>query len=209
MKTKLALAVLAAALAAGAAAQPGPGAGGDYEQFRQQMWARMQAMHAQMDKIRATTDPKEREKLLREHYETMQQGMGTMRGYGPMMGGMGPGYGPGPGAGPGGPGKGPGAGPGAGKGPGYGPGAGKGPGTGPGGGMGPGMGMGPGAGMGPGGGMRGRGFGRGPYVASVCGNLDEPGARRDCILEERLDIMQDMLNQLLEREGLRTVPRAR
>jgi hypothetical protein len=185
MKTRLALAFLAAALAAPAAAQPGPGPGGDYEQFRQQMWTRMQAMHAQMDKIRATTDPKEREKLLREHYEAMQQGMGYMRGYGPMMGGVGPGYGPGPGAGPGGPGKGPGAG--AGKGPGYGP----------------------GAGMGPGGGMRGRGFGRGPYVASVCTNLDDPGARRDCMLEERMDIMQDMLNQLLDREGLRPVPRAR
>lgn len=193
MKTKLALAILAAALAAPAAAQPGPGPGGDYEQYRQQMWSRMQAMHAQMDKIRATADPKEREKLLREHYESMQQGMGMMRGYGPMMGGVGPGYGPGPG----GPGKGPGAGPGPGAGKGPGPGAGKGPG------------YGPGAGVGPGGGMRGRGFGRGPYVASVCNNLDDPGAKRDCVLEERLDIMQDMLNMLLDREGLRPVPRAR
>jgi hypothetical protein len=196
MKAKLALAVLATALAAPAAAQPGPGPGGDYEQYRQQMWARMQTMHEQMDKIRATTDPKEREKLLREHYESMQQGMGMMRGYGPMMGGPGPGYGPGYGMG---------MGPGAGKGPGAGPGAGKGPGTGPG----PGVGKGPGAGPGPGGGMMGRGFGRGPYVASVCTKLDDPGARRDCILEERLDIMQDMINQLLDREGLRPVPRAR
>jgi len=189
MKMKLALAVLAVAFAAPAFAQPGPGA--DFEKNREQMWARMQTMHEQMDKIRATTDPKEREKLLREHYETMQQGFGTLRGYGPMMGGPGPGYGPGYGAGkgPGGAGKGPGAGPG--------PGAGKGPGAGP------------GAGMGPGGGMMGRGFGRGPYVASVCTKLDDPAAKRDCILEERLDIMQDMINQLLDREGMRPTPRAR
>lgn len=192
MNAQLALAVLAAALAAPAAAQPGPGPRGDYEQYRQQMWTRMQTMHEQMDKIRATTDPKEREKLLREHYESMQQGFGMMRGYGPMMGGAGPGYGPGYGMGPG-----------AGKGPGTGPGPGKGPGAGPG------PGMGPGAGMGPGGGMMGRGFGRGPYVASVCTKLDDPAAKRDCILEERLDIMQDMINQLLDREGLRATPRAR
>jgi hypothetical protein len=63
--------------------------------------------------------------------------------------------------------------------------------------------------MGPGAGMMGRGFGRGPYVASVCTKLDDPGAKRDCILEERLDIMQDMINQLLDREGLRATPRAR
>jgi hypothetical protein len=189
MRSKLALGILAAALAAPVLAQPGPGPRADFEQYRQQMWARMQTMHEQMDKIRATTDPKEREKLLREHYETMQQGFGAMRGYGPMMGGPGPGYGPG---------YGPGAG--AGKGPGgAGPGAGKGPGAGPG----------PGAGMGPGGGMMGRGFGRGPYVASVCTKLDDPAAKRDCILEERLDIMQDMINQLLDREGLRATPRAR
>jgi hypothetical protein len=116
MNATLVMTVLAVALAAPALAQPGPGPRADFEQYREQMWARMQTMHAQMDKIRATTDPKEREKLLREHYETMQQGFGAMRGYGPMMGGPGPGYGPGYGAG-----KGPGAGQGAGKGPGAGP----------------------------------------------------------------------------------------
>jgi hypothetical protein len=152
MRTRLAVALIAAALAAPVLAQPAPAPGADYEKFREQMWTRMQKAQEQMDKIRATTDPKEREKLLREHYETMQQGMGTMRGYGPMMGGRG-----------------------------YGPGAG--PGRGPG-----------------GGGMMGRGFGRGPYVASECTKIQDPVARRDCLLEDRMDIMQDMMNQMLERQ---------
>ncbi len=111
----------------------------------------MQQMHEQMDKIRATTDPMEREKLLREHFESMQQGIGTFRGFGPMMGGRGM--------------------------------------------------MGPGAGRGPGGGgMMNRGFGRGPYAASECSRLQDPAARLNCLQDERLDIMQDMMDQMLERQ---------
>jgi len=158
MKTRMAALVLAAAFASPALAQPGPG--GDFEKNRAQMWQRMQQMHEQMDKIRATKDPKERDKLLREHFESMQQGMGTMRGMGPMMGGRGM----------------------------MGPGAGKGPG---------------------GGGMMGRGFGSGPYAPSECGKAGDPAARRDCMLDERMDMMQGMMDQMMEREGMRYGPRRR
>jgi hypothetical protein len=155
MKTRMAALILAAAFASPALAQPGPG--GDFDKYREQMWTRMQQMHEQMDKIRNTQDPKERDKLLREHFESMQQGMGAFRGYGPMMGGRGM----------------------------MGPGAGKGPG---------------------GGGMMGRGFGRGPYAASECAKLNDPAARRDCMQDERLDIMQDMMEQMMQREGYRYGP---
>ena len=57
--------------------------------------------------------------------------------------------------------------------------------------------------MGPGGGMTGRGFGRGPYAASECGKANDPAARRDCMQDERLDIMQDMMDQMMQREGFR------
>jgi len=39
-----------------------------------------------MEKLRATTDPKERQKLMQEHMQTMQENMKAMRGMGgPMM----------------------------------------------------------------------------------------------------------------------------
>jgi hypothetical protein len=156
MKARIAAVVLAAAFASPATAQPNQ-PGGDFDKNREQMWTRMQQMHEQMDRIRATTDPKEREKLLREHFESMQQGMGTFRGFGPMMGGRGM--------------------------------------------------MGPGAGRGPGGGgMMNRGFGRGPYASSECTKLQDPVARRDCMQDERLDIMQDMMDQMVQREGMRFGP---
>jgi len=46
-------------------------------------------MQDQMDRIRKTTDPKERQKLLDEHYQTMMENMKAMRGMGGsmMMGG--------------------------------------------------------------------------------------------------------------------------
>ena len=37
------------------------------------MQANMTTMQAQMDKIRATTDPKERQKLMQAHMQTMQE----------------------------------------------------------------------------------------------------------------------------------------
>jgi hypothetical protein len=46
-------------------------------------------MQQQMDRIRQTKDPKERQKLLQEHMQSMQEGMSMMRGMGgPMMMGM-------------------------------------------------------------------------------------------------------------------------
>jgi len=61
-----------------------------------QMQEQMTVMHAQMDQIRQTTDPQERQKLIDEHWDTMQKargimdgmwGPGWMGGRGPMMGG--------------------------------------------------------------------------------------------------------------------------
>ena len=48
------------------------------------MQERMKGMRGQMEKIRATSDPKEKERLMEEHYKSMQQSMSMMQG---MMGG--------------------------------------------------------------------------------------------------------------------------
>ena len=94
--------VIAAVLAAAFAAQPLAGAAQSKDKpaakppagtqmdpkLQQQMVERMKALQAQMDKIRQTTDPKEREKLLAEHMKTMQEGMQAMRGMGGGMMGM-------------------------------------------------------------------------------------------------------------------------
>ena len=58
------------------------------------MQEQMKQMQAQMEKIRATSDPKERQRLLAEHMKAMHEGMGMMQGM--MGGGMGMGMGPGP-----------------------------------------------------------------------------------------------------------------
>ncbi|MFM0084997.1 hypothetical protein P0D72_40025 [Paraburkholderia sediminicola] len=51
---------------------------------------KMNEMQAQMDQLRKTQDPKERQKLLDEHWATMQSAMSIMHGmWGPRM--MGPG----------------------------------------------------------------------------------------------------------------------
>jgi hypothetical protein len=51
-----------------------------------EMQANMQIMQQQMQKLRATTDPEERQKLQQEHLQTMQANMSLMRGMGgPMM----------------------------------------------------------------------------------------------------------------------------
>ena len=62
------------------------------ESYRQQMLDHMGRMQEQMNKIAQTTDPKERQRLMEEHWRTMYQDMQTMRGMGwmwegPMMGG--------------------------------------------------------------------------------------------------------------------------
>ena len=46
----------------------------------------MKTLQQQMEKLRATTDPKERQKLMQEHLQTMQENMKAMHGLGdPMM----------------------------------------------------------------------------------------------------------------------------
>jgi hypothetical protein len=55
-------------------------------QFQEQI----KTMHAQMDAIRQTQDPQERQKLLQQHWATMQSAMATMRGmWGPGTAGPG------------------------------------------------------------------------------------------------------------------------
>ena len=54
------------------------------------MMGNMEKMQQQMEKIQATTDPKERQKLMQEHMQSMQENMKAMRGMGgPMMMGSG------------------------------------------------------------------------------------------------------------------------
>ncbi len=50
--------------------------------YQQQMSKHMQTMRSQMAAIAAETDPAKREKLIREHYDTMYRDMQTMRGMG-------------------------------------------------------------------------------------------------------------------------------
>ena len=57
----------------------------DMDKHMGEMQEKMKAMQAQMDKIRNTTDPKERQKLMQEHMQAMQENMKAMHG----MGGMG------------------------------------------------------------------------------------------------------------------------
>jgi Spy/CpxP family protein refolding chaperone len=107
-------------------------AASDSDRYYESMQERYRLMQEQMNKIRQTQDPAERQKLMQEYWQT-QQGAGMMGGHG---------YGMGPGM----------------MGGGYGYGGGMGPGMMGGYGMGPGMGGGYGyGGMGPG--MMGYGFG--------------------------------------------------
>jgi hypothetical protein len=49
----------------------------------------MTTMQAQMNKLRETADPEQRQKLMQEHTATMQQAMKSMRTHGQTMGMMG------------------------------------------------------------------------------------------------------------------------
>jgi len=61
----------------------------DTDKQMPQMQENMKKMQQQMEKLRATTDPKERQKLMQEHMQTMQENMKAMRGMGgPTMMGM-------------------------------------------------------------------------------------------------------------------------
>jgi len=87
MKTpSLVAAIVACALSSGPAASaqdnapPGkPAMSMDMGQQMSTMQANMKDMQAQMEKIRATTDPKERRKLMEAHMQAMQECMATMR----------------------------------------------------------------------------------------------------------------------------------
>jgi len=57
------------------------------QQYGQQMAAHMRTMSAQMDRIAKATDPKERQQLLQEQWQTMYRDMQGMRGMGWMWGG--------------------------------------------------------------------------------------------------------------------------
>ena len=60
----------------------------DMDKHMGQMQEKMKAMQAQMDKIRNTTDPKERQKLMQEHMQAMQENMKAMHGMGGKKGDM-------------------------------------------------------------------------------------------------------------------------
>ena len=86
--------ILAAALAAvvfssmPALAQPAPGAQGspeppnvqEFDQRMAQVQENMKKMQEQMDKIHQTQDPQARQKLLQDHWTTMQNNMQLMHG---------------------------------------------------------------------------------------------------------------------------------
>ena len=63
----------------------------DYDQQLGKMQAEMTRMQEQMRRIQETTDPKERQRLLQDHWTSMQSMMSLMHGSGeaggPMMGG--------------------------------------------------------------------------------------------------------------------------
>ena len=62
----------------------------DMDKHMSQMQQNMKTMHVQMEKLRTTTDPNERQKLMQEHMQSMQENMKTMRNMGgPMMMGSG------------------------------------------------------------------------------------------------------------------------
>jgi hypothetical protein len=67
-----------------------PGGAGMMGMDTQKMQESMKTMQAQMEKLRATTDPAQRQTLMQEHMATMQAAMKDMRGMGgPTMGMMG------------------------------------------------------------------------------------------------------------------------
>lgn len=61
----------------------------EFDKQLAQMQENINKMQQQMDKIRQTQDPQERQRLLQEHWTTMQSAMGLMHGMGGpgMMGG--------------------------------------------------------------------------------------------------------------------------
>ena len=91
--TALTVATLSAPVAFAQDTKPAPAKPAmsmDMDKQMPQMQEKMKAMQAQMDKIRKTSDPKERQKLMQDHMQAMQENMKTMHGMGgPMMKGGG------------------------------------------------------------------------------------------------------------------------
>ena len=84
----LTIAALAAPTAFAQDTRPAPAKptmGMDKDQHAAPMQEKMKEMQGQMDKIRQTTDPKERQKLMQEHMQAMQATMQMMRGMGGSM----------------------------------------------------------------------------------------------------------------------------
>ena len=71
-------------------AQPETATPAEIDKQAARMQALLEKMNGQMSKIQATRDPAERQKLMQEHWTTMQEGMSLMRGG---MMGSGPGMG--------------------------------------------------------------------------------------------------------------------
>ncbi len=51
-----------------------------FDDYMTRLQAHMRQMQQQMQRIHATTDPSGRQRLMQEHYQSMQQGMAMMRG---------------------------------------------------------------------------------------------------------------------------------
>jgi hypothetical protein len=92
MKTSILIAAIAAcalstpfASAQDMAPPDRPAMGMDMGQQMSQMQQNMTVMQAQMTKIRATTDPTERRKLMQAHMQAMQENMTAMSGMGGPM----------------------------------------------------------------------------------------------------------------------------
>jgi hypothetical protein len=79
-----------------AQAQPSPA---EFDKQLAQVQEQMKAMQAQMDKLRQTQDPQERQRLLQDHWNSMQSAMTAMQGIwgagGPACCGAGTAMGPG------------------------------------------------------------------------------------------------------------------
>ena len=61
---------------------------GKWDHYTEQWQERMNTMHEQMDRIDQTNDPAKRQRLLEEHWKTMDEQMRDMRMMEGMMGGM-------------------------------------------------------------------------------------------------------------------------
>ena len=89
------LSVILFPLVALAADDPQPSAQDKaHQEYMNKMMEQMQLMQNQMQKMQQTSDPKERQRLMKEHWMTMNKGMEMMHGTkeypgcGMMMGGM-------------------------------------------------------------------------------------------------------------------------